>query len=762
MKISFEVARDRDTEYSDKQNAEGSIGTSATQNSIYGNLGSDEYLSELRGQRGIKIYDEMRRSDPQIRMTLKAVSLPILQANWYVEPSPDDEEMGEEVADFVQRNLIDGQTKDWQYFIRHALWMLQYGFSVMEKVYDLRDRPAVLAGTRAPERVAWLRKLMPLHPTTITAFKMRDKEDGVTQMTPHGVVDIPIERLVIFSHEQEGDMWEGVSLLRSAYKPWFIKNHLEKIDAIGHERMALGVPKFEIEEIAWPSEEDDQEKLLNRLGTIASNLQANENAWVALPPGISFSFEVPQRENTDLLRSVNYWNQMIAANILAQFLSLGTTESGSRAVATEQRTPFDHQLKAAAMDIANPVSRFVIEEMVQRNYGERPGYPVLQFGNVIDTDFTALASIMKDLSESGILIADDATETWIREELGMPGKGEGTERVPDLEEYSGHSCTEEHTSQPVHSVTMEIDGTHYYAEDIENAWWRQKRPSEVFVNFSQIDYDLDQAKRTFKRRVARVARELADEFMTDLRQAVEDGDLGRISEMEFPRKQKLTSKIKGEIAPIVAYGQATVLEEVERARAGEPASEIVELRDEGIRGYAEEINLEDDEAIIAYQTAKSEQMANHIASQAEEVALAGALTAARTGAGLAVVEQAVDKSIDKSVNYASGKMVSEAFSMGRGGQIGRLTTAHGESIDGGEYSALLDNNVCGACAGHDGAFYGADTDEFHAYKDGNAEECYGADRCRCMLFLHYVDNTPPTVRDMPTDPAERIRAIMPQ
>jgi len=45
-----------------------------------------------------------------------------------------------------------------------------------------------------------------------------------------------------FTNGKEGENWEGVSLLRPAYKPWFMKSTLEKIDAIAHERQSLGVP----------------------------------------------------------------------------------------------------------------------------------------------------------------------------------------------------------------------------------------------------------------------------------------------------------------------------------------------------------------------------------------------------------------------------------------------------------------------------------------------------------------------------------------
>jgi hypothetical protein len=53
----------------------------------------------------------------------------------------------------------------------------------------------------------------------------------------------PRRRLVYYRVGAEGDNWEGVSLLRPVYKPWYIKDQLERLDAVGREeREALGLP----------------------------------------------------------------------------------------------------------------------------------------------------------------------------------------------------------------------------------------------------------------------------------------------------------------------------------------------------------------------------------------------------------------------------------------------------------------------------------------------------------------------------------------
>ena len=57
-----------------------------------------------------------------------------------------------------------------------------------------------------------------------------------------GEVDIPAWKFVVFTFRQEGDNYEGVSVLRSSYKHWYIKDQLYRFDAVKHERQAVWIP----------------------------------------------------------------------------------------------------------------------------------------------------------------------------------------------------------------------------------------------------------------------------------------------------------------------------------------------------------------------------------------------------------------------------------------------------------------------------------------------------------------------------------------
>jgi hypothetical protein len=69
---------------------------------------------------------------------------------------------------------------------------------------------------------------------------------------------------------------EGTSILRAAYKHWYIKDKLYKLEAVKHERQSVGVPYIKV-----PNAAKKEDKLEAK--AILANMRANENAFLVLP-----------------------------------------------------------------------------------------------------------------------------------------------------------------------------------------------------------------------------------------------------------------------------------------------------------------------------------------------------------------------------------------------------------------------------------------------------------------------------------------------
>ena len=96
----------------------------------------EEFLPELRGLRGVKIYSEMASNDSTCAAILHAIKMLIRQAAWHITPA-SDEEADKTCAEFIESCLHDMQST-WTDTISEILSFLTYGWSVHEIVYKRR------------------------------------------------------------------------------------------------------------------------------------------------------------------------------------------------------------------------------------------------------------------------------------------------------------------------------------------------------------------------------------------------------------------------------------------------------------------------------------------------------------------------------------------------------------------------------------------------------------------------------------------------
>lgn len=103
----------------------------------------EEFLVNLRGIRGAKVYREMADNDPTIGSMLFAIEKVITRLEWRVDPFSDGSEDGEitkedkEVAAFVESCLND-MSDSWDSTLSQMLSMLIFGYSYHEIVYKVR------------------------------------------------------------------------------------------------------------------------------------------------------------------------------------------------------------------------------------------------------------------------------------------------------------------------------------------------------------------------------------------------------------------------------------------------------------------------------------------------------------------------------------------------------------------------------------------------------------------------------------------------
>lgn len=369
----------------------------------------------------MRVYDKMVRSDAQVRTSVRACKVPVLTSTWYIEPASADP-MDMDAREFVEFNLFYNMSVSWSRLLEQILRMLEYGCSCFEQVFEQRawrhNGP-----NRNTKGFIMLRKLAERPRLTITKFEY-DENGGPAgivhnKIDPNGLkppteVTIPIEKLAVFTFDQYGSNLDGLSILRSSYKHWFMKEHFYNIDGIQKERHGIGVPDIQ----PPPGYKASDLKYAQELGR---NLRTNQKAYIIRPPGWFVGFAEVRGNLVNALESADHHDMMIARNVLLQFINAGSGgNSGSRASSATAYDLFLKSLQHVANIIADTFNSYVIPNLVRYNFDvER--LPKLRFRGIGDAkDIQATAAGLANLVTSRLLTPDAELESKLREEFGYP------------------------------------------------------------------------------------------------------------------------------------------------------------------------------------------------------------------------------------------------------------------------------------------------------------------------------------------------------
>jgi len=384
----------------------GSSGTDISQGFV-----NEEFTAALQDSDGMEKYDQMAKTDGSIAALLRAVKLPILQANWFIEPASEEKEDIEK-AEFIEQALFEKLDKPWGKTLEDMLRFLEYGVIALEKVYKIEDG------------IVWLDKLAYRKPTSYLKWELDDGSKGLVQWLPtpnergETETQIPAEKLVLFHNEKEGENWWGTSILRQVYKHWFMKDNLYRFDMIASERFSVGVPIITLPENSTGSDRTDAIDM-------AKNMRANQESYLVLPSPewkVDILTGGAAGQARDLQPSIMHHDRQISKSILAQVIDLGQ-QTGTQALAGTITDLFLTGVESWAKNIMSTMEP-VIQEMIDLNFEPPEAYPRLSASGIRRADTKDLSLALERMFNAGGVTPDLPTEQWIRETLGMPEKNE--------------------------------------------------------------------------------------------------------------------------------------------------------------------------------------------------------------------------------------------------------------------------------------------------------------------------------------------------
>lgn len=425
----------------------------------------EEFLRDLQGYRGIRMFREMRDNDPLIGGIFFGMEQLTKKVNFSVEPASEDPD-DQLAAAFVDSCLTDMEMT-WTEFLSDVLTFWQYGWSVHEIVYKFRQgvNEDPRYNSKYEDGMMGWRKFAGRGQETMLHWEFDESGDAVAliQLLPTGgsLLRVPLKKCLHFRTRLIKNNPEGVSILRNAYTSYFYKKRLQEIEAIGIERDLCGLPVAWVPPRLLSKEASSSDKAqLEAFKKMVRDTVRNEQEGFVMPliydPKSGNKLydltllSTGGRRQIDISPVVDRYDQRIASSMLAQWILLGAGSQqgrGSNAQSTNQTDMFALAIEGYLDIITGEMNRQAVPDLLR--YNELKGSCMVKHGDVTRRDITQFAQYVTSMVGAMVITPDENLESVAREEGGLPPKpgalpndvNEGGEALAGLGSAGGDTRT---------------------------------------------------------------------------------------------------------------------------------------------------------------------------------------------------------------------------------------------------------------------------------------------------------------------------------
>jgi hypothetical protein len=352
-----------------------------------------------------------------------------------------DEEIAQEVATFIDQCLTD-MRPSWGATLSEILSMLVYGWSWLEIIYKRREGMKVgnTVGSSLFEdgKIGWSGWHIRGQDTHWRWLYQDDDPDkeliGMEQLAPphYKQQEIPRWKSLHFTTKSRLQNPEGVSLLRNAYRSWYMKKNIEVIEGIGIERDLAGLPVlWAPAELFSATADEEQKTLLVHLQKIVTSIKRDEQEGILMPMAFDEEGKNPLYKlellNTggdrqfDTNAIIQRYDERIAMSMMADFLLMGHTTGGSYSLSTTKTNLFSNALSAILDVLIEEINLQAIPQLVLLNGWDLKYCPSLIHGKIEANDLRAVGEYLRQLNAAGMpLFPNKALEIYLLEAAGLP------------------------------------------------------------------------------------------------------------------------------------------------------------------------------------------------------------------------------------------------------------------------------------------------------------------------------------------------------
>lgn len=406
----------------------------------------EQFLPQLRGRKAVEVFREMYDNEPLIGGFMHAITMLVRNVDWVVKPggsSPRDEK----AAEFIS-SCKDDMDQPWSDFIAEVLSMLPFGWSWHEMVFKTREgpwHPDPKRNSRYNDGMIGIRRL-PIRSQDSLVRWVFDERGEVLGMVQQGapsytMTTIPASKSLLFRLWAPKGNPEGRSLLRNAYRPWYMKKRIEEFEAVGVERDLAGMPVIKVPaEYLSKNATPAQKETVTRMTKTVRSVRRNEQEGIVFPVAYDQDTRQPLFD-LSLLGSgggrqfqtqaiIERYEQRILMSVLADFIMVGHQRSGSYSLHTDKTGIFRTTLNAIAESIAEQLNRRLVPTLLRLNgMTDLEKMPTFEPNDVDSPDIAVLGQFMSSMAAMGVQWFPDAElEQFVRKAARLPQLGTDEEK----------------------------------------------------------------------------------------------------------------------------------------------------------------------------------------------------------------------------------------------------------------------------------------------------------------------------------------------
>ena len=621
-------------------------------------------------------FDRMRRSDGTVMALYNILTLPILASTWDIERDEDIDPNGEQAA-FV-RDAFElppergGMSTPFQIVLADMLRAVVEGYRYFEKVYTI-----------SPQGKIVYRKLASYEASSLT-IRTDDHGgfDGAEQTAMIGMgvekVIIPVEKSFLFTYRKEINSLEGESAFVAAYKHYEEKKRLYYLGNLQAQSTAIPA---RIGKVTEANKNVDQSKI-DEVAEALSDL-VELNSAVVLP----FGFDAEAINSTgkmDIMPLINHHNAEMARSVLAHFLMLGDTASGSWALSKDQTDIFSLALKGLIANLEYHINAYLIPDLTEYNFAN-PSYPRIKFSALTDTAISLVADAFQKILEKAPEGVPDYLIEGIMEKMALQL---GIDR-PEGE--AGDSNDIGKSAPKTNSPALNRAGRRFLAK---GGWRRKLTAAESRVNLGGLQKKLNSVEEQFAEDSKKLWDDIESTVVAKLQPMLEAGDYKSATALTITKKTEYTKLINDAMLDVYTYAKNGAADEIDEASPATPNQSR---------------NIMSSEA-DSYVTKQFGEVEFNIRSAINESLRKSQLSRMELSVAdlIASISAMIEGYYEDHVKAGVSAAVGMALNLGRDDVFKQYEFKNGKrNLDRFEYSAILDGSTCNICADLDGTVVSA-------------------------------------------------------